>query len=350
MPRTWALTSFWEKLSARERLLAAAVLGLMALGLAMILTSRAFARVSQLNATIDRLENTLIQQRQLEARGVSIDAAYVEVAAEHSSEWTESEIHNRLRQEIRRLAMEDPDAPAGVSKPLVDIPTLRQGTLNENDGYREYQLTIRITPTDIYSIVIFLVRLQQSPQCLRVDGLELRRSPSTILVDATIHVTRTIVEGVTSEAMAVRLAPPSLIAWNGSFVEEWTAEGCAVASADSIGELFADGGACLKARSTAIAATVYMTAELDAATTYELLLDVTAMGNASLGVIADADGEAYDGGLDFPADGKTYRHRVTFTVPGAPETQAKLRVPHIAFKEQGAEVYVDNVILRELME
>jgi len=157
------MSSLWEHLSERERWLAIATAGVIGLALALLVGMRVIAYLRDLDRTVARLEQDIENYAEQDARGVSVGRAYAGVAAQHSSAWTEAEIHNRLRQEIYRLALEDPDGPPDSPNKLVEIPTLRQGALRDTGhGYREYQLSIKIPQTDIYSLVLFLIRLQAS--------------------------------------------------------------------------------------------------------------------------------------------------------------------------------------------
>lgn len=347
------MNKFWERLSQRERLLAVAVLVLVGGGLIMLSTTRTIARIGELDRLIDQLEQHLLNYEAQEARGVSVNAAFAEVAAEHSSAWTKAEIHHRLRREIYRLAAEDPDVPNPEGQYLVEIPRLGQGVLKEGGtGYREYQLAIRIPQTDIYSLVMFIVRLQQSPQSLRIDALDFSRSPTSQFVNAQIVVTRTIVDGAPgADGVQAPVAPqPALVAWDGSDKAGWQGARSELAVVSEVGDLYPEGGSCLKIHAGAATAEAFMNAELEAGTTYELVLQATATGNAELRIVNEATGEPFAGAEALPGDGKTYEYQVRFTVPGEPDGMMGLRVPFIALEGEGSEVYVDNVVIRQAME
>jgi hypothetical protein len=346
------LNEFWERLSERERRLALVTLGVVILAACVGVTVKAAGHVRDLNRTIDRREQDLLNYRMQEARGVSVDRAFAEVAAQHSSAWTENEIHNRLREEIYRLQLEDENAPESAKK-LVEIPRLLQGTLKDTgEGYREYQLTIKIPATDIYSLILFLMRLQQSPQSLRIDGLEIARPAESQLLAVTINVTRTVVAGApTGEAETVAAKPQATVAsWDGGRAEDWQAPHADLALVSEVGELAADGGSCLRAQATAPDASAYMVQELETAITYDFVVDAAANGAAMLQVVNDADGQAFEGIQALPDDGRMYRYHVAFTVPGEPGGSVKIRVPAIIMKSPRTQVYVDNVELRRAME
>jgi hypothetical protein len=348
------VSNFWEKLSPRERYLFLATMGLVLAGITILLVSRAVGRVRELNHTIDRLEENLLRCKELDARGVSVEKAFGEVAAQHSSAWTEAEIHDKLRQEIYRLALEDPNGSSDSGSKLVDIPTLRQGKLNDSGlGYREYQMDIKIPSSDIYSIIIFLMRLQQSPQSLRIDGLDIGRSPESQLCSATISVTRTVVGGAADAGEAPVPIPkqaPALAAWDGSRVEDWQNDGCDLSLVSEIDNQAVEGGSCLRAVARQADANTFMRQEVEARSSYELALDVTAKGNVDLLVADDATGQPYEGTQELTNDGKTYRLQIHFTVPGEAGDKVKIRAPLLHLKDAGAQVYVDNVVLRKAAE
>ena len=344
------MSSFWEKLSVRERQLAIATAAVLVVSFAFLSSYRAVTRILDLNGAIDRLESRLLACYERDARTVSVDRAYKDIATQHSSSWTEAEIHNRLRDEIYRLQLEDPEVAPEKTKKLVEIPSLRQGVLKDSGaGYREYQLTIKIPSTDIYSLLIFLCRLQQSQQALRIDGLEVARPPESPLVMANILVTRTVVDRVPEEGAeeaAPEQAASSIFSWDGVRVEDWQGDKCAL----SLASESAQGGSALKAEAKAADASCHMVHELEAEATYELTLDATATAPALVEVARDADGSAFEGAQELPGDDKTYRYRIDFTVDGDPGSKVKVRVPVIRIKEQGGVVHVDNVGLNRRAE
>jgi len=349
------LSSFWEKLSDRERRLAIATAAALVVSFAFLFSYRAVTRILDLNGAIDRLESRLLACYERDARTVSVDRAYKDIATQHSSSWTEAEIHNRLRDEIYRLQLENPEVAPEKTRKLVEIPSLRQGLLKDSGaGYREYQLTIKIPSTDIYSLLIFLCRLQQSQQALRIDGLEVARPPESPLVMANIVVTRTVVdrapeegaEEAAPEQAPTEQAASSIFSWGGVRVEDWQGDKCAL----SLASESAQGGSSLKAEAKEADASCHMVHELEAEATYELTLDATATAPALLQVARDADGSAFEGVQELPGDGKTYRYRIDFTVDGDTGSKVQVRVPVVRIKEQGGVVNVDNVGLNRRAE
>ncbi len=350
------MNRFWERLSERERRLAAATGMVICLALVVFTGVRAVGRVRDLDRTITRLDQDIVNYTEQDARGVSVSKAYAGVAAQHSSAWTGPEIHNRLRQEIYRLALENPDGPPDSPNKLVEIPMLREGALRDTGhGYREYQLSIKIPQADIYSVVLFLIRLQASPQSLRIDGLDITRAPDGQFVGASISVTRTVVagsaedtEGAPEEASKSDLqAMEHIASWDGSDVGAWKGDSCDLQPSTTVGELAANGGSCLKAVAGKPDAAAYMEQELDPKSTYELSVEVAAT-NPVLLLVVDAKGTRYEGVIDVPGDGKCYRYKMAFTTGGDKE-KVKLGAPTILFKDGGT-AYLDNVVLKKVVD
>jgi type II secretory pathway component PulM len=347
------VNNFWEKLTPREQWLAISVGALLTVSILFLIGYRCAIRVMDLNASVNALEDRLISCYELDARTISVERAYKDVAAQHSSEWTEAEIHNRLRDEIYRLQLEDPDAGPEQAKKLVEIPSLRQGTLKDTGaGYREYQLTIRIPSTDIASLLIFLCRLQQSQQALRIDSLEIARPPESPLVMGNIVVTRTVVDRKPEDDAETEASPEQPVAsstfeatWSGGAVEDWKGDGFDLSLAPQMGDLTSPGGECLKAEAKAEQAAVGMTRELEAGVVYRLSLDVCSSAPCVLRVEHDSDGSAFDGEQKLAGDGKLHRYQILFTVDGEMGAKVGVRVPMIRMEKSGAILYVDNVAL-----
>jgi len=341
----------WEQLTPLERKLSVAVAVLFLLVVAGFATLQAVNRIQDLDFAILRAQRQLIKYAESLARSQSVDEAYVHIAAQHSSSWTEAEIHDRLRQEIYRLAMKKPPPVGAPFSPtntnvLVSIPTLRQGNLRTTDeGYREYQLSFRIPGTSADNIFTFLERLQGSEQSLRIDGFQLVRSPNRESISGVVDVTRTVVDnasGVPSEQFAQfadRLAPAL-----GEAVAEWKTEACEVATAMKYVTRGAD---CVQARAAQPGAVLYLREEFEPATTYDLYLDITALGPARIEVMDDDNETRYDGSLEVIPDGRARQYHVRFTVPGSGAAQATLRAPLVTLLDKGAVVYVDNVMLKQ---
>lgn len=378
------MSSYWDKLSPREQRLATLTCAVLVIAFAVLLVSKALGRIAELDGAIDRLEQDLVNYQEQDARGTSVDKAFETVAAQHSSTWTEAEIHNRLRQEIYRLALEDPNAPSGTPEKLVEIPTLRQGTLKAGGaGYREYQLMIKIPSSDIYSVLMFLLRLQSSSQSLRIDALDIARGAQGPGVTATITVTRTIVDGApgSAEAAAPAAQEPKAkasVEWNGQSLEGWQAQGCTLELVAAAALFYGtdSGGAgpaglnpnCLKVQSNPQAgdapagtpgAAVFMIHEIEAGVPYEVSLDAVAGCPATLDIMANDAAKPQagagsprlsEGGQPLLADGKPYHYRREFSAPGDAGQLVSVKVPYITLATPGTQVYLDNVVVRKKTE
>ena len=210
------LGNIWQQLSEREQRLALITAVVVAIMISVTLYQRAVERLRQMDATIDRLEDELVSYAYQIAHRELVESRYASVAAQHSSAWTEAEIHDRLRQEIYRLARHMPppldDSGIPVNMPnehgnLVEIPALGQGNLVEGgEGYREYRINLRIPPAPLENIIHFLERLQESPQSLRIDLLELNRAHDGNLVTANLDIARIVADGAPSSMMQIEAA------------------------------------------------------------------------------------------------------------------------------------------------
>jgi hypothetical protein len=353
------LNNLWLKLAPRERRLAVGVAIALLFLLIMTTAVRSVRNLGALDDMIDRLESDLLMYTELEARRVSVQQRYSVVAQQHSSEWTEAEIHNRLRQEIYRLARLDPNAPADTPQGnLIEIPTLRQGVLrNSGHGYREYRLNVSIPLTNLPSLIEFLIRLQSSPQSLRIDGLEIARAPELTSVSARLDVTRTVVDGVeggqdaaqgTDEQAGPAPAAQQAETWDGATIDLWKAEGCDIALSPDINGVAAAGG-CLKAAATVAGGSFGMFVDIDGSGTYEAEIEAVATGPARLQVRNEGSGQFLEGAVDMAGDGLAYAYKLRFEIAGGGETEpARVAIPHVTIAEAGTQVFVDLVTLRKV--
>jgi len=342
------LNKILDKLAPRERYLAIAVMFLLAVFVVLFVTLRAVQYVGDLDRTMVRLEDELVRDTELEARGVSVERAYAQVASQHSSEWTPAEIHDRLRQEIQRLSLEDPDAPN--SGFLVEIPILRQGSLKDSgQGYREYSLSLKPSPTDVYSIFMFLIRLQSSQQTLRIDGVELARAPDSELVNATINVTRIVVEGVKGEDGAPLEQAEVVAQWDGAALEPWRGDGF-----EAMLALPGDPNAPPAPEQHVVATAAQTNArleypvELDPGATYRLAVDVTSSGPAMFQIVEQASGKAFEGAKQLHTDGMPYRYEVEFTLPRSELGKMKMLAPSFLAAAPDVRLEVDNLVLTKV--
>lgn len=344
------MNNLWSKLGPRERRLAMGAAAALVFFIVTTTGVRAVTRLNELDDTIERLESDLRMYMELDARRVSVEKAYSVVAQQHSSEWTEAEIHNRLRQEIYRLARLDPNAPADNQQNLVEIPIMRQGTLeNSGQGYREYKLkNVMIPPVPLSSLVEFLIRLQTSPQSLRIDGLELARSPHSTLVGAKLDVTRTVVAGIKgTEVQDTPAEPERAESWEGGVIEPWLAEGSEITLSPDMNGLPALDG-CLKAVALVDGGWFGMTADLERAGKYEVVVEAMATGPAVLRVKNETTGEFFEGSAEILGDNLVYKYSLVFNVSSEGEGAVRIAIPHITLTSTGTQVFVDMVTLRKV--
>jgi hypothetical protein len=350
-----------QKLSARERVLLGATVALLVTGLVFFAGRSALATVKELDTQMEQLEFTLLGLRQMEARGRSIDEAFAQVAALHSSAWTEQEIHDRLRLEIYRLAMLTPppeDKPELVivtgGQKLVNIPSLRQGSLFANsDGYREYQLRIVLpNPTPVDHMIEFLRRLQESRHSLRIDAVELVRPADGTQVTARIDITRTVVHDAPVEAAGrpdalarSLLTNPGFEFWNadGTAPQAWQTHGLRV---EPVEDGATEGAWALRGEGTEAGGYIYQEVDLVAGQRYMLAMDIAVNGAARL-TFATADGDELPGGQALDADGATHHYTASIVAPGSPGEVVRLRAPVIVVTDAGTTVLLDNAMLRE---
>lgn len=197
------MSSVFAKLTAREKRLAVFVVIVLVGAGSVLLVRQAYNHVAGLDSKMVQLEQELINLTQQSAQRSAIEAAYRAVVATHSTEMTQAEIHDNLRREIFSLAKRTVKGQKGQPDRQVDlvkIPTLRQGTLREEgEGYREYQVQVRILSTTLPDLLLFLQRIETSSQILRIDGLDLGRSPESTQVQATLVITRTVLDNPDAE-------------------------------------------------------------------------------------------------------------------------------------------------------
>ena len=361
------MTKYFSSLSPSERKLSIAVVLLVAVSFVLIVAFRCLDVLDTMDATIESQEEALLQFTQQAALVEPVERAFESMAAQHSSQWTQEEIHDRLRVEITRLSLrqvpaENAPLPAAANRgeTLVEIRAMPVGALEDSgEGYRSYQISFRTEPTSIQNIALFLQRLQQSPQALRVDSLELTRQPASTDVSASFRVTRTVIGDAASPQPVVAsreettpkenknfVRNPGFEQWDGekSLAPEWTAAG---ASLTSVNKDVTEGAAALKVSATGPDAHFYQVQHLQAGKTYDLQFDAIASGDILLEVVPDTGGAALEGASTLEQGQTPHRYHFVFTAPGAAGSPIALRVPSLALKNQGASVQIDNVVLKE---
>lgn len=349
------MRKYWQNLSMREKRLAWATAGLLVAGSVFAGAYRANGFLSELDSRVAQIEqelrNLTIQLNQKD----SVESAYQDMAADHSSKWSKEEIHDRLRREIYRLALKEPP-PAGSGAAvahltrkdyMVRIPMLREGALNEDaEGYREYQIRFRIPATKIGYLLRFVGRLQASPQVLRIDSLDFARSPASKVASVTLEVTRTVMEtDIESDTVfageAGQLANSGFEVWDKALKRfyPWESEGVEVRPTANF---VTEGNWCLEAIASESEGTIYQLQRLDAATSYTLSMDITSTAPALLRV-QRSNGKTFVGQQKVIADGKTYRYEITLNTNGEPGGIQVLLAPYIVVEPGNGHLYLDNV-------
>lgn len=324
----------FERMSPREQRLAIIVAVLVSVFLVFMVVRSALGSLSALDARVNRLQQNILNVKNQIRHRERTEAQYARVASQHSSAWTEAEILDRLRAEIYRLAQRQPPpldengVPVEVTNSqgeLVTIPTIQQGNLSEGEqGFREYNLSFSVPAAPLKDMIDFVDRLQNSPQSLRVDAIELVREPIEEKVAANLTITRTIVAGVGDLAPAKPLAEahdgqaeaaaPKGMRLNAA---EWKVAGCAVHSEPEKGEATA-----LIIEPSEPGSQAYVERMLPPGV-YNVDLDLSVGGPVTLAV-ADR-GKPLEGALSLqPGDGPV---RVRFQFHTASSERAPLRLP-----------------------
>jgi hypothetical protein len=195
------MNKYWENLNPRERnllLITAAVVSIAVLGYSGIQGKN---RIARLDGQISTLEQDVLSLNQLLLQKDIVDNTFKTVVSEHSTNSSVEEIHDSLRREIFRLALARPEIPA-LEQPvnpnlkyLVQIPRLQEGQLKEEgEGYREYQISLRIPAGTLLNVLMFMRRLEESSMLLSIDSFEITRHPSKVMVSVSLEVTRTVLD------------------------------------------------------------------------------------------------------------------------------------------------------------
>lgn len=351
------LLAAWEKISPREKRLAKLTFAVIVIMSAFTLYQRAMTRLDDLDLTIARLEDDLVSYTYQIAHRELVESQYAEIASQHSSEWSEAEIHDRLRQEIYRLASRTP-APLdenGIPVPspndqgnLVEGISLGKGNMAEGGrGYREYRINVRIPASPLENLILYLENLQDSPQSLRIDAAELSRSPDSNLVSASVDITRIVADGSTekpagesAESAATGLGRIRLQADN------WKVQG---ARATNAAAESAYGAIELQAEEDT--AEISLATELPGGTVYEMIVDMAAaQGEVSLGIGMESETEPFPGTEQVKNDGRLYRYQIQFTLPGTADKPERIKCPLIRMQGKGAAAHLANLLIRKVAE
>lgn len=370
--RMKAVGNVWTRLSTRERRLAFLTGAVIGGFLVFSVVRSATASLREMDNEIGRLQDDIINCANQMVRRGAVEEQYAKVAAQHSSAWSEPEIHDRLRQEIYRLARRVPPPldergiaveSGGNTENLVEIPALGKGEMAEGGaGYRQYRIPLRIPAVKINPIIDFLERLQQSPQSLRVDKLELYRVPESDQVAASVVITRTIADGTAGSSDAAgdpkgaaaekqHASAAAADAERGGgggriplSASDWVAGGCRV-------ELVEAAGAkpYLEIRADAASATAELDRRLSGDAAYEAVLEISATGKAEFGIGMEGDRKLFPDSVPLRDDGAKYRYQVQIGVP-AEGAKGKVACPRLLLAEKGTVVQIHNILLRKMVE
>lgn len=350
----------WTKVSPREQRLAVLTGVLVTLAFAYFAYVHATDRLAAMDAEIEALEQDLIFYTEQMGLLDEVDRAYQGVASEHSSEWTQEEIHDRLRREIARLSLVNSPPPgahvslSGGGAHLVDIRQMPQGSLTASDsGYRQYQLTIQTQPTTIQNITTFLERLHKSPQALRIASLDLTRAPNLTAVTARINVIRSVID--TEKAGPSPAAPDPSKNWilNSGFEDwqderipdAWTLEG-ATAAADENAAVEGEKGVIVTAAEAG--AMYYQTVELTAGEEFVLEFSMKSTGPVHVRAFDEASSTFVGGDVALTAGPTVQRYRVRLAVPGQSGAPVAIRLPVFVLDNAGTKLTLDQVKLNEV--
>jgi len=332
--------NFWKRFSSREQRL---ILGVIVIGVLFsinLIYRYTTGYINELENTIDRLQQDLINYTHQLTLKQSVETEYAQVARQHSSKWTEAEIHDRLRQELYRLAQKYPPELNEEGIPiktltntgaLVEIPSLQQGILRTTDkNYREYTLNVKLPLTDFTSMIMFLQRLQSSPQSLRIDNIDLRRHPLEEKVSADMDITRIITAGMplespqSSTVMDISLDPV-----------DWNCTGGTISVQKDP----------QKSSSFIVAETNTDTMNLSFVRSFRpgekwiLEIDLATKAEAYL-ILSSPDDVIFEGKESLKNDGNIYRYKISINLPNSKKERLRVRVPHIIVRGNGSKIYI----------
>lgn len=328
------LVEVWSRCTVRERRLALAVAALTASFLLLLIGKGAIQVLDNLDREIGRLSNEILNSTRQIALHEGVAARFTQVANQHSSDWSESEIRDRLRQEIYRLSNLDPPALDAQGIPLstnnesgflVEIPELGSGHLVEGgEGFREYQIEFSIRPVALPALTGYLERLLESPQSLRIDHIDLRRDPERTEFAVNLVITRTVVDNPGGGGgLPITTAG-------------WTCEGCEVGA-----EVGAGQESILVLRGTKSGSTAYLEHQLSSGV-FEVALEMASTSDGQLGVVANGAPLLCEGDTAIKADGQFYRYRFQIALPQS-ATPVAVQLPYLTWMQPGAELRIRRI-------
>lgn len=349
------LVAFGDRMNPRERRLALTVLALVPLFALLLAARSAVGYVQRLDSTIGRLQSEIVDYNLKISKQDQVEKQYKDIAAQHSSAWSEAEILDRLKAELFRLAQKLPPELDEYGVPvttidqafgqLVSDPAVTPGALRETgEGYKEFAVSLRLERDDLRDIIDYLERLQNSPQMLRIDRLDLSRIHTEPVAEGEIDITRTVVTGSVApppkaEAVTRLDAPP--VPWE---LGDWRTEACATTLAAS--RLY-EGDRTLEVLAKEAEARCYLERPLIGGAVYDMLVDIKADGPCRLGIQRADEASVFGGERMLPANGQAYRYHVQFTVPGAGE-EVPVRLPLITLETAGAKALVESIVLQQV--
>lgn len=344
----------WRRLNARERTLALAVGALAVAMIALMAYRGAVSRLEAMDRAIDRLHQDIVNYHYQMARRQSVEAQYERVAAQHSSQWTEAEIHDRLRAEIYRLAQKVPPPLGEDGIPvrttseegrLVEIPSLQQGVLLDGgEGYREYRISLRLPQTELMPLVAFLQRLQESPQALRIDSLEISREPLRPVTAARIDITRTVADAAPEDTAGGGGKPGPDSDWDRLGLADWKAEGALIRRQKESAQ---DSVPYMTVQANTERGVAYRTIPVAAGASYDLYLDLRCAGRVSLGISGDTGESLLESPVSVEPGEALNRYHIQFTAPKNASREIQMRVPALLLEGTDAEAIVHRMVLRK---
>jgi type II secretory pathway component PulM len=334
-------SNLWSRLSERERRLAIGVGALVALAAVLWSVRGALDTLDTLDRQIALAEDSLVSNEQQIKLREAVEDAYAQVAWQHSSAWTAAEILDRLRNEIYRLSYVSPSPlnDQGIAElvendsgQLIRRPELGEGSLEEEEeGYREYRIRVRIENEPFGNFVDYIERLQMSPQSLRIDGLDMIRNYFTDHISASLDISRIIVDRVEDTWEQVPQG-----------IGQWVGLGCAIAA-----------GAPMKpGEEAAVVITpagpkgaAYLEIPVEGSGAYEVQFTARARGSAIVQAYDTRAGANLDGEITLRGDDEFHTYQVRLTLSG--DGPATVRMPFFALDGSESRVIVGGVGLRK---
>lgn len=326
----------WSHRSARERQLAGAVAVLLCALVSLLAARGALQVLGDLDREISQLSDKVLNNTRMLALRDRVDARFAEVANQHSSAWTESEIRDRLRQEIYRLSNRVPPGLDAHGIPLsttnesgflVEVPELGSGRLVEGgDGYRAYQMEFAVPPVALLDLTAYLERLMESPQSLRIDRIDLRRDPGRTEFAANLVITRTVVDNPGGAAGAIALVSGVTLQASDWICEnsEARVEGATTPNQVLVLQGKGSGGSARLERT------------LPASGVFEVTMELASTSTGQIGVLVNGSPLTQSGDTAIRGDGHFYRYRFQFALPQGADGRVTAEFPFLTWSQPDA--------------